>query len=647
MTGLSTTRLFVILTLGGLLLPPTIMAAPPSCPSCRANIAQLSRQYRPLLPDRCIPKKYELEIEPFLSERDAFEFRAETVVQEGESYFLGGVRIFMECRDIVGEWEPRPEKAEDMDAVPEAFPVSEIAEPAAKRQRTNSFLSLSAAFKSGRSCLNSALCVQETQQRDQRRDSLRRSVQKPTEIFLHAHPEMEFEEAGINFLVLGAHADRDGADGLVTNVIPLASLTRVSSVADEQDGSSISFPEEDVVRLTFAEALPLNGHGILVISKFKGVLNEDYNGFYRHAYQPLGGVSGELRYMATTMMSETNARRAFPCFDEPHRKAVFSVSVKVGPGLQAISNMPLVAEPLAAGPLATEPLATGPLSAEAELPAAVVSAASDSKRWFRFQPTPLMSTYLLAWVVAPLRHIAARTKDGIDVRVYGVESSTFNPKKLEFPLVAAVKALEFYNDFFGSPVGEAAASAGTRPRSSAVTYPLPKLDLIAFDGLDCMAMENWGLLVYLESALYVSETASYSQKVSALRTVTHEIAHQWFGNLVTMRWWDEMYLNEGFADYMEALVADRINLQLAEQGTASGQPADIWNIRDFDSLHNNQNALVADSVRASHAIRRPVNSYAVVTQIMDDITYGKSAYVVKMLHALLGDRVFQKGMRAS
>ena len=153
----------------------------------------------------------------------------------------------------------------------------------------------------------------------------------------------------------------------------------------------------------------------------------------------------------------------------------------------------------------------------------------------------------MAWVVAPLRSIAAQTKEGIDVRVYGVDSSTFNLHKLKFPLTAAVAALEFFNEFFGSPVG----GGGGGPRSSAVTYPLPKLDLIAFDGLDGGAMENWGLMTYLESALYVSETASYSQKVDALRTVTHEIAHQWFGNLVTMRWWDEMYLNEGFADYME------------------------------------------------------------------------------------------------
>ena len=205
------------------------------------------------------------------------------------------------------------------------------------------------------------------------------------------------------------------------------------------------------------------------------------------------------------MLSETNARRGFPCFDEPQRKAVFQLSLRVPHGNQAISNMPLMGEP-------------------------EVVVEKQWKSIYHFQPTPKMATYLLAWVVAPLRYVSDKTKDGIEVRVYGVDSSTFNQKKLLFPLAAAKASLEFYNGFFGGDVNDGLVEVGVarQPVDSVITdavgrvlssvsrsspsrssdedsrgdsgvlYPLPKLDLIAFDSLDCMAMvRRFFIVIYL------------------------------------------------------------------------------------------------------------------------------------------------------
>ncbi|MFI5205342.1 MAG: M1 family metallopeptidase, partial [Candidatus Paceibacterales bacterium] len=270
----------------------------------------------------------------------------------------------------------------------------------------------------------------------------------------------------------------------------------------------------------FNKKIP-EGKGILSL-KFEGVLNDKMRGFYRSRYTH----NGKERHMATTQFEATDARRAFPCFDEPAHKAVFDVTMVIPKGLTAISNTieTSIEDYPHPGPL---PGGEGGLREH-----------QSGYNIVKFAPTPKMSTYLLAFIVGDFEFIEARTRDGVLVRIFVTPGKKHQAK---FALDTAVKVLEFYNEYFNIP------------------YPLPVLDLIAIPDFSHGAMENWGLITFRETTLLADpKTSSIESRQIIALVVCHELSHQWFGNLVTMKWWDDLWLNESFANLIEYRAVDAL-----------------------------------------------------------------------------------------
>mmetsp|Transcript_4957 Transcript_4957/g.11027 ORF Transcript_4957/g.11027 Transcript_4957/m.11027 type:complete len:529 (+) Transcript_4957:237-1823(+) len=288
-------------------------------------------------------------------------------------------------------------------------------------------------------------------------------------------------------------------------------------------------------------------------------------------------------------------RSAFPCWDEPGVKATFTVSVLLPAHLTALSNMPEVSS-------------THVSSKEGG------GKEGDGSLWKRvvFDKSPKMSTYLLAWAIGEFDFVQAATKGGVAIRVY---SPPGRGPQGQFALDVAVRSLDFYDDFFKTP------------------YPLPKLDMICITEFAAGAMENWGLVTYRETALMVDEaTASPQQKQRVAIVVAHELAHQWFGNLVTMAWWDGLWLNEGFAAFMEHFCIDALfpEYKMWEQYTTDGFSA----------------ALRLDALKSSHPVIVPIRHAEEVEQVFDAISYCKGSAVVNMVSAFLGPQQFQAGLQA-
>ena len=283
-------------------------------------------------------------------------------------------------------------------------------------------------------------------------------------------------------------------------------LTFDSAVFENADGTklnstSVNLNEEsEVATITFAEKLK-TGTGKLHIT-YTGILNDKLKGFYRSKYTH---PSGEVRYSATTQFEAPDARRAFPCWDEPAAKATFDIKIIAEEHKTVLSNMPLVD---------SVPIENRP-----------------TYKRFTFQRTPIMSTYLVAFIVGEYDYIEDTDKNGVLIRVY----TALGKKELgRFALDVSLKTLPFYTDYFK------------------ISYPLPKLDLIAIPDFAAGAMENWGLVTYRETALlYDPANSSLQGKQTVAIVVGHELAHQWFGNIVTMEWWTHLWLNEGFASWIE------------------------------------------------------------------------------------------------
>ncbi|KAJ2723262.1 hypothetical protein GGI07_002764 [Coemansia sp. Benny D115] len=350
--------------------------------------------------------------------------------------------------------------------------------------------------------------------------------------------------------------------------------------------SGISLNKDDeTVHLAFAQSLPGGDEATLSI-KFSSVLNDLMVGFYRSKYTDANGAT---KNMATTQFEPTDARRAFPCWDEPMQKATFDVTLRVKEELTALSNMD-IAKSISVG---------------------------DGLKEVSFNTTPIMSTYLLAFIVGELDYIEAHTSGKhngrpIPCRVY---TAPGNSEKGRFALDVTVQVLEYFADVFG------------------IAYPLPKLDQVAINDFEAGAMENWGLITYREVALLVdgANTSSRAKQYVA-EVVSHELAHQWFGNLVTMEWWSELWLNEGFATWVGNLAVDHLFPEYH-----------MWTQFLIDNL---QRALSLDALRSSHPIQVPVQRSADISQIFDAISYSKGASAIRMLSSYIGLDNFFKGIRA-
>jgi puromycin-sensitive aminopeptidase len=334
---------------------------------------------------------------------------------------------------------------------------------------------------------------------------------------------------------------------------------------------------KETATFKFASSIK-KGKAKLVIV-FEGVINDHLRGFYRSRYT----LNGKTKHIATTQFEATDARRAFPCFDEPAQKAIFDVSLIIPGNHTAISNT---------------------------LPSKI-SEHEAGYKIVEFASTPRMSTYLLAFIIGEFEYIEGYTKDKVQVRVFTTEGKKHQAR---FALDVAIRSLEFYNEYFG------------------IAYPLPVLDLIAIPDFESAAMENWGAVTFRETALLVDEEhTSFANKQWVAIVIAHELAHQWFGNLVTMEWWTDLWLNEGFASYMEYLTVDHIFPE--------------WKVWDLYLTERYSIAMRLDALAGSHPIEVPVHHPNEINEIFDAVSYAKGSAVIRMLAEYLGKDVFKKGLQ--
>ena len=308
---------------------------------------------------------------------------------------------------------------------------------------------------------------------------------------------------------------------------------------------------------------------------YKGRLNDKLRGFY------ISKANG--RKYAVTQLEATDARRAFPSFDEPAYKATFDISVMIDVGDRAISN--------------------GQQTSDTPGPEA-------GKHTVTFARTPKMSTYLAAMIVGDFV-CRDGASDGTPIRICST------PDKLgltSFALEAAQQQLAFFNEYFG------------------IRYPFGKLDVIAVPDFSAGAMENAGAITFRERLLLVDPTnASVEARKQVASIIAHEIAHQWFGNLVTMKWWDDIWLNEGFATWM------------ASKPLAEWRPE--WKV-DLDDAADTQGALAIDALRSTRPIRMTVETPAEINEVFDGIAYQKTAAVLRMIEAYVGPDAFRQGVQS-
>ena len=369
-------------------------------------------------------------------------------------------------------------------------------------------------------------------------------------------------------------------DSIVLNAAELEITScRVESSGGEALPSSTVLDEKaETASFAFEDSLPV-GPARLEIG-FTGELNDRLRGFYRSRYTDM---QGDERHLATTQFEATDARRAFPCWDEPSMKATFEVTLVVPAELEAVSN--------------TMP------AEESEMDGGL--------RRVRFEETPVMSTYLLAFIVGDIKCVERRADNGTLVRVW----ATSGKEDLgEFAAETSVKLLSFFNDYFGVP------------------YPLPKLDHIAIPDFAAGAMENWGAVTYREVVLLVDPertSVQVRQRIAAI--ISHEMAHMWFGDLVTMAWWNDLWLNESFASWIGDKAVDWLFPEW-----------EMWT--QFVSSDTNS-ALSLDGLRSSHPIEQEVKDPAEIGQLFDAISYSKGGSVLRMLEHFLGEEDFREGLR--
>uniref|UniRef100_A0A672HE02 Aminopeptidase n=1 Tax=Salarias fasciatus TaxID=181472 RepID=A0A672HE02_SALFA len=312
---------------------------------------------------------------------------------------------------------------------------------------------------------------------------------------------------------------------------------------------------------------------------FTGELADDLGGFYRSEYVE----NGQKKVIATTQMQPTDARKAFPCFDEPALKATFDITLIHDAGTVALSN------------------------------ANSVNLTENADTETVFERTPKMSTYLLAFIVSEFGNI---TDTVDDIKIYA-RKPAIDAGQGDYALKITGPILKFFENYYNS------------------SYPLPKSDQIALPDFNAGAMENWGLITYRETALlYDPEFSSNSNKERIATIIAHELAHMWFGNLVTLRWWNDLWLNEGFASYVEYLGAD------------NAEPD--WGLKDLIVLNDIHRVFAVDALASSHPLSSPedaIQKPAQISELFDAISYSKGASVLRMLSDFLTEPVFLKGLQ--
>ena len=361
-----------------------------------------------------------------------------------------------------------------------------------------------------------------------------------------------------------------------TVTIALAKLLKADDKTKQYARITID-PKKETATLAFDTESPSGRHQISV--DFTGKINEAPKGLYYARYQEQGSRANKI--MLGTNMEPSDARRMFPCWDEPSFRAKFRLSATLPVNFTAVSNMPVESEKKA--------------SAGKEV---------------RFAETPPMSSYLIVFCAGELDTIYGEA-DGTKI---GIVTTKGKAGMGRYALETGEKILKYYNEYFGEK------------------YPLPKLDLIAVPGGFPGAMENWGGITFYESyLLFDPANSSELTKQNIFNLIAHEIAHQWFGDLVTMAWWDNLWLNEGFASWMGTKCLDHFNPQ--------------WHIW-LRSNANKQRAMNTDALLATHPIQQPVKTESEAQSAFDEITYQKGQSLLRMLENYLGEQDFRAGIRS-
>lgn len=354
-----------------------------------------------------------------------------------------------------------------------------------------------------------------------------------------------------------------GLDITSCSVLYGASTIPAKSTQTDSDTIVLSLPKKVFGRATIA-------------INFSGPITEKLRGFYRSTYN----FNGTKEYMLTTQFEAADARRAFPCFDQPDMKATFNLSLEIDSAYSAVSNMPVSKE----------------------------RATSNGKKLVEFFATPIMSTYLLYFGIGKFEFTKSKYR-GKTLRVVTVAGKQ---RYAQLPLEYLRSFLAFYESYFR------------------IKFPLPKIDMIAVPDFEAGAMENWGAITFRETDLLCDEKSSVAIKQRVVTVIAHEMAHQWFGDLVTMKWWNDLWLNESFATFMSFKARDH---EFPE-----------WHAYEDFISDNIGQALVQDQLKATHPINVDVKTPGEIDALFDAISYQKGASVLNMVNDYVGEAAFRKGL---
>ncbi len=338
---------------------------------------------------------------------------------------------------------------------------------------------------------------------------------------------------------------------------------------------------------------------ITITIKYTFKLNRNMQGAYLSTYQ----YGKKEERIVSTQFESHYARECFPCIDEPEAKATFDLKIiSTDSDDIIISNMPQKSERI------VEYESVDP---DKDPSAGVILNTKVKRKIVEFETTPKMSTYLLAFCIGKFHKKSKTNKHGVKVTTYCALSQ--DPKTLDYANDIAADSLDYYDDTFK------------------VKYPLPKLDQVAIPDFEAGAMENWGLVTYRESCLLAAPGESKSTKEYISTVISHELSHQWFGNLVTMAWWDDLWLNESFANMMEYVCIDAI------------RPS--YHIWEYFYTGDIRYSMLRDALPGVQAVKQAVNDPAEIATLFDGaIVYAKGAHLMFMLMRLMGKENFFKGL---
>ena len=344
------------------------------------------------------------------------------------------------------------------------------------------------------------------------------------------------------------------------------------------DGAALTAKADDTTQLLTLSGAEIKAGAHKVTLEFSGKLTEQPQGLYLTRYQL---PDGTWQKALVTQMEPSDARRMFPCWDEPAFRAVFQLTAVVPAKHSAVSNMPTERE----------------------------TALANGRKEIVFGVSPAMSSYLVAFASAEMESIEDEVA-GVKLRIFATPGKR---AQMRVAMDATKQVLPFYNEYFG------------------LKYPLPKLDQVAFPSVGASGMENWGCIIYADTAMLHDEAhGAQSGREHVFDVVAHEIAHQWFGDLVTMAWWDNLWLNEGFASWMDTKVADHFHPEWKKWLRASG---------------GREGAMRLDARATTHPIQQSIANEAEALNAFDEITYQKGQSFLRMLETWLGEEKFRAGLR--